>query len=90
MELDVAPNLKFAQNRPVLKPNSHSLLTIENDFLLGEFDPITGLLQKIFYLKQKRWISKLDLTGMKLVFCWNLQPVYCLCQLLKKSTYFLL
>lgn len=47
MELDVAPNLKFAQNRPVLKPNSHSLLTIENDFLLGEFDPITGLLQKV-------------------------------------------
>jgi hypothetical protein len=28
MELDVAPNLKFAQNRPVLKPNSHSLLTM--------------------------------------------------------------
>lgn len=47
MEMDVAPNLKFAQNRPVLKPNPNSKLTIENEFLLGEFDPITGLLQKV-------------------------------------------
>ncbi|XP_052106571.1 alpha-mannosidase 2-like isoform X1 [Mytilus californianus] len=47
MELDVAPNLKFAQNRPVFQPKQSQKLRIENDFVLGEFDPVTGLLQKV-------------------------------------------
>ncbi|CAC5377162.1 MAN2 [Mytilus coruscus] len=47
MELDVAPNLKFAQNRPVYQPKQSQKLQIENDFVLGEFDPVTGLLQKV-------------------------------------------